>query len=203
MWAWLTPPPTAIPTSGNDDPWIDTTRQLAKRTYEPGVSAPWLDWTQKRADPMGEWKLFTDASGQAVLAFRGTVDTRDVQTDFMMIGGSLADRFQRSLNVAQDIIRTNGNVKLTGHSLGGTLALWVSHRLGIPAIAFAPYVNSRMTGFSYTDRMTVVVNRLDPVSYETYEYREYVPGYASAKWVVETRLPNFWGTVSDAIGHGL
>lgn len=204
MLPWSKPFEWTPSKGATSDPLVDAMRGLAERAYDTARSAPWLGWSERGRDTAGEWKLFANETGGAVaLAFRGTVNRADAVTDLMMVGGTLADRFQRALNAAQEALRGASTVYLTGHSLGGTLALWVSHKLGLRAYAFAPYITARFGDFRYTPRMTIVVNKLDPVSWETYEWRAVVPGHESANWVVDTRLPEFSKGLSGLIGHTL
>ncbi len=84
------------------------------------------------------------ASGKATLAFRGT-DPRnwqDLGTDALLATGLVGQsaRFQNSLDVARAAVKKYGRDKLhvTGHSLGGSQALYVNQMLDVSGSAFNP-----------------------------------------------------------------
>jgi len=84
------------------------------------------------------------ATGKLTLAFRGT-DPRnwqDLGTDALLAVGLVGQsaRFQNSLDVARAAVKKYGreNVHVTGHSLGGSQALYVNQTLDISASAFNP-----------------------------------------------------------------
>lgn len=84
----------------------------------------------------------------AVLAYRGTVPSNpeDVLTDVALAAGKLkrTPRYVRSLAMArslQNSVAKNALV-LTGHSLGGSLALWAARALGLRAAGFNPGVGA-------------------------------------------------------------
>jgi len=92
-------------------------------------------------------------TGHATVAFSGTrikgplneTTWRDLTTDFLMfVGqGSKSSRFKKSRQATQRAIEKYGldNVSVTGHSLGGSIALEMSNELGVRATAFNPYIN--------------------------------------------------------------
>lgn len=81
-----------------------------------------------------------DKSGKAILAFRGTKLSGDQSSKWADLGADAliamgiqdaSARFRGSRKVAKQVIAKYGkdNVVLTGHSLGGSQALYVHHRL--------------------------------------------------------------------------
>jgi len=81
---------------------------------------------------------------KATIAFRGTDlnDRHDINADLSIAGGipELDPSFQTAVSNAEKVIHKYGagNVRTTGHSLGGTKAFYVSHKTGIPATGFNP-----------------------------------------------------------------
>ena len=89
--------------------------------------------------------------GKAIISYRGT-DVKnpwnrwkDLGTDALIALGlqDEGSRFKNAEKYAKDTIQKYGagNVELTGHSLGGSQALYVSDKLGLPAKAFNPGVS--------------------------------------------------------------
>lgn len=93
----------------------------------------------------------TDDPTKAVISFRGTdVVTnsnrwKDIGTDTLLALGfqDVSSRFQNALKATKDVIAKYGrnNVIATGTSLGGAQGIYVSQKLGIPAIVYNPGVS--------------------------------------------------------------
>lgn len=87
--------------------------------------------------------IFTKGS-EACVAFRGTdfLNWRDVSADVMLALGleGFSIRFLKSLSTTNKAISKYGhaNVSVTGHSLGGTQALFVNSKTGVMAVVFNP-----------------------------------------------------------------
>lgn len=80
-------------------------------------------------------------SGQATIAYRGTKNFDDLGADLdVFLGRRKHHRFKDALDVASKATNKYGkdNVRATGHSLGGTLALHVNKNLGLAAKVFNP-----------------------------------------------------------------
>jgi len=91
------------------------------------------------------YKTFLDRrSGKVVISYRGTRPTNinDLVTDTAIFFGveRLTPRFQDALNHAKIVEKTvgKGKVEVTGHSLGGSEALYVTKNTGIPSVTFNP-----------------------------------------------------------------
>lgn len=88
--------------------------------------------------------------GKAYIAFKGTdlTDPQDVYTDMMIAVGDEKNTalFKEGARNARQVIRTYGkdNTTFTGHSLGGTIALYANSETGAPAVTFATGVGLGM-----------------------------------------------------------
>jgi len=88
--------------------------------------------------------LFAGSDGTFYLAFRGTEPTswEDWWADLMQGGGYITSQYEQALdlvrNVLAEIERRGGRLIVTGHSLGGGLALASSYAYEIDAIVFNP-----------------------------------------------------------------
>jgi hypothetical protein len=107
------------------------------------------------------WELDTDLSnsnravyhkdGKAVVSFRGTDLSgsknrwKDLGTDVLLALGleSMSTRFQNAKKTTDAALTKygEGNVSLTGHSLGGSQALYVHQKTGLDTHAFNPGVS--------------------------------------------------------------
>lgn len=109
-------------------------------------------------------------SGHVVIAFRGTdpKNLKDLSTDALLASGaqSLSYRFYNAAKVTKAVIDKYGktNVSVTGHSLGGSQALYVSRKYGVNAHAFNPHVayEEAFTATNYKDAH-LYMNSTDPV----------------------------------------
>lgn len=112
-----------------------------------------------------------ESSGEVVIAFRGTnvKDWRDVTTDALLAfsGQKESSRFKNARKVTEQAIAKYGKerVTVTGHSLGGSQALWVSNKLGVKAHAYNPHVTAGevLSGASFPNA-TIHMNLSDPIS---------------------------------------
>jgi hypothetical protein len=93
-----------------------------------------------------------DGTKEAVLSFRGTElkkgtwkqSFRDIQDDVALGLGlqNLNSRFRRAGRLAKDVSnKYDGNLTLTGHSLGGSQALYASNSTGLPAHVYSAGVS--------------------------------------------------------------
>lgn len=140
---------------------------------------------------------------KAYVAFRGTdpLNIADLGTDVMIALGMERNtrRFAASLDVTRKVIDKYGleNVELTGHSLGGTQAMYVNDQTGAKASVFNPgaFVFQAVEG--YVDRLfghgsnaTIYSTTLDPISLLSYfENAEYV--HVKPKHAMVHALTNF------------
>lgn len=119
---------------------------LAKASYafEFDESAPVPAGYAVDTDLSGPNRTVFTQNGKAVVSFRGTdvLNWKDVSADVMLALGveTFSNRFQESLDITNKAIVKYGkdNVSVTGHSLGGTQALYVNSKTGVKAVAFNP-----------------------------------------------------------------
>lgn len=84
--------------------------------------------------------IYRDDHGNYVLAFAGTDDFSDVQTDIMNAAGLPTVYYQYATEVAQKVQQALGpeadNLVITGHSMGGGMATVASIATGAPAVTY-------------------------------------------------------------------
>ena len=111
-------------------------------------------------------------SKKVVISYRGTNpgNWRDVSTDLLMAGNLYSHRFTKSDQVTKNIISKFGkhNVSLTGHSLGGSQALYFSNKYKVHSEAYNPYIHPSNwfgvgKGSSY-EHAVIHHNYTDPIS---------------------------------------
>lgn len=124
-------------------------------------------------------------TGKVIIAFRGTDPKswgrrgdarsffrsrgfRDVTSDLLLGAGEqgLSHRFKNAERVTKSAIDRYGhqNVIVTGHSLGGSQAMWVSNKFGVHAEVYNPHVDweAAMTRANYYNT-ALHMNVSDPV----------------------------------------
>lgn len=79
-----------------------------------------------------------EATGDAVIAYRGTQAPDDLSADWDIAYRGTPSDERLALDTHAKTKSKYKNVKLTGHSLGGTLAHYVSNRTDDPATIFNP-----------------------------------------------------------------
>jgi len=88
--------------------------------------------------------FFNRKTNKAVIAYRGTdlSNIKDLFTDAAIFFGveRMTPRFADALDTAKAAQKQFGkrNVEVTGHSLGGSQALYVTSKTGIPSYAYNP-----------------------------------------------------------------
>jgi hypothetical protein len=143
--------------------------QLSKVAYTPNAEISNYNFIKEFSSPDRSVYQHTP-SGHVIISFRGT-DTknwRDLTTDALLAMGE-TERSHRVANadkVTQKVIKKYGkkNVSLTGHSLGGSQALYVSRKYGVNAHVFNPHVswNDAIVSSYYKDAH-IYRNVTDPV----------------------------------------
>jgi hypothetical protein len=108
----------------------------------------------------------TDREGNPYIAFRGTSDLGDVAPDVdIALGLRQHPRFAAAVNKTKSVEAKYGKrAKLTGHSLGGTLAEHVSDTLGNSAEVYNP--GKSLFGSLRNSNSRITYNRKasDPIS---------------------------------------
>mgnify|MGYP000105397479 CR=1 FL=1 len=88
--------------------------------------------------------FYNRKTGKAVISYRGTDlgNVKDLFTDTAIFFGveRMTPRFSDALDTAKKAQKMYGkkNVEVTGHSLGGSQALYVTSKTGIPSYAYNP-----------------------------------------------------------------
>jgi len=110
--------------------------KLAAAVYQHRGEVPGAQYLGGTAE-MGAWKTCYGV----IVSVRGTENIDDVVTDAGLALGKIkaTKRWDRTLKDFGDLVSEFGKPSyITGHSLGGTLALNLSEKFKIPAIVFNP-----------------------------------------------------------------
>jgi hypothetical protein len=138
--------------------------RFAKIAYHDGEEQTWLEdiqkegWTRMTAlcsDALHIDTFFNARTAKGVIAFRGTADAEDMLQDALLAASQedTSPRFIDTLEYVKNSILPNlknagggstANIQLTGHSLGGALALYVSYHTGLPGQVFNAYCSPQM-----------------------------------------------------------
>ena len=114
-------------------------------------------------------KVFINKKGKVIVSFRGTAEKADLKTDLKIVGRSRADsRFKDAEKLTQSLIKKYGvkNVTVAGHSLGGTIARYVSSKTGVSGTVFNAGASPSELG-SHVDtnvKVKTIVTAGDPIS---------------------------------------
>ena len=119
-----------------------------------------------------ETRVFVKKIGnghKVIISFRGTANTQDIVTDVGIVKGERAGRFLKAMDQAKKVIAKYGraNVEVTGHSLGGTIARYISEHLGLKGKAFNPGASPYEVVQGHVEsgkNVKTVVNFVDPIS---------------------------------------
>lgn len=140
---------------------------LAKGAYK---GAPVKGWAIDR-ELSGKNHTVYVKNGHAVVAFSGTRKTHvdDWKADAAIAFGThhRNHRFHEALNTIRHVRHKYGHdaVETTGHSLGGSLGMYTSDKLGVPAMVFqpgvSPFVNYNKADYS---KVQAHVDDNDPIS---------------------------------------
>lgn len=144
--------------------------QLSKASYEKNPNIYGYTHLKEYSSPdRTVWRH--NNTGHVVVAFRGTntKNWRDVTSDALLALGQqgLSHRFYNAKQVTEALIKKYGkeNVSVTGHSLGGSEALYVSRKYGVNAHVFNPHVSwdEALTHANYK-HAHLYFNKTDPVA---------------------------------------
>lgn len=119
--------------------------------------------------------FFNPENKKAVIAYRGTelgkssTRWRDIGADLAIAFGAQGanNRFKNAERVARAAINKYGyeNVLLTGHSLGGSQAMYVSKKTGLPAEVYNPGVGLGDLVKQHYENVKAHIVPGDPVSF--------------------------------------
>lgn len=145
-------------------------------------------------------------TGHVVIAFRGTDlhdksrAGRDIGADALLATGyqSASHRFYNAEMVTRALINKYGkeNVTATGHSLGGSQAMYVSKKFNIHAEAYNPHITwqDAVTNANYY-HANVHVNMTDPVAalypYINAEHKDIRYNRKKAPFLAQHGISNF------------
>ena len=104
-------------------------------------------------------------NGKAHVAYRGTSKLKDLAPDLDIALGKRKHRdFEDAVDIAKRTKDKYGNVKVIGHSLGGTKAIHAAERLGLDAEVYnpgtSPFINKRVDN----PAITIYKNPFDIIS---------------------------------------
>lgn len=155
---------------------------LAKKSYETGNERNVLGYDILHNYSSPDRVVYQhQATKHVVIAFRGTDPTswsngfqakgfRDLTTDTILGLGSqnlFSHRFRNADKVTKAVVQKYGanNVSVTGHSLGGSQAMYVSKKYNLHAHAYNPHItwSQALTATNFPN-VSLHVNASDPVS---------------------------------------
>lgn len=142
----------------SDKEKYDTYAMLSKMAYESDDPVTALEKHSKESDDLVAKRFRVDThlsdkdhvtfvdstTGKAVVSFRGTdvTNTSDLFADAAIFFGvqDHTSRFKRAVKVTDAAVAKygKGNVDVTGHSLGGSQALYATKVTGVPSYAYNP-----------------------------------------------------------------
>lgn len=124
--------------------------EASKETVQAKGKVIW----RRKGVPKSEAGFFAavfvcDNSKEAVIAFRGTDDFNDVINDVAIVQGNPPLQASIGLEFAKATKSQYSKLSLTGHSLGGAIAILVANQLNLKAYTFnAPGVAGECMSFS-------------------------------------------------------
>ena len=121
--------------------------------------SPWINIPGLSTE---ESTVYENNLGEQILAIRGTSNKKDLASDIHIGKGSMKDspRFNKELSLAKSL---KGLVAVTGHSLGGSIANFISSSIGVPAITFNPGFITEEENLDYSKSTNYRIDN-DPVS---------------------------------------
>lgn len=157
---------------GNPDLIIDA--KLADAAYS-GPNE--VDGWQKDIHLSGPDHAVYHKDGKAKIAYRGTKPSnkKDLAADALITIGAQdhSNRFKRAVRTADQVSKKYGkeNVSLTGHSLGGSQAQYVSRKRGLKATGFNAAMSpvDALRKRTYTNFHSISTNS-DPISLMTHHH---------------------------------
>jgi hypothetical protein len=145
-----------------DDPMSAIHHAFSKISYEaPETQKQYaLDLGYERDDNLSgkNYSVFHNKDTKnTVLAFRGTQDVADLPVDGLTLLnlGSHSGRYKNAHKVAKKVIAKYGTegTSLTGHSLGGAVALDINRKTGLTTTAFNPLSSINGLGTGLTEKV--------------------------------------------------
>lgn len=173
-----------------------------------------------------DWTTFVDpTTNKATVAYRGTnpKNWRDLTTDVMIGLGleGISSRFKRSKNVAKKVKEKYGDATLTGHSLGGSLALYAGKKQKLRSEVYNPgmakpwYTNKKSTIYATVGDPINNISTINPLIAPLLKSRIRVEVPKGAIWnplsnhsidqfakeIIQEQKPAAPKTSSDQVGY--
>lgn len=160
-------------TVGNLNDWIKPqvntdSHILSKAAYDPDIYDKELTRRGFTVDPSlsNEDARVYVKDGKAHVAYRGTSKWKDLLPDLDILRGKRKHSdFDAAVEVAKRAKSKYGDVRVTGHSLGGTKALHAAENLDLAAEVYNPGTTPFKKQKVNNEKITVYKNPLDPISY--------------------------------------
>ena len=146
---------------------VSDSQILSKAAYNPHQYEDQLKQRgyQRDLELSNEDAQVYSKDGQAHVAYRGTSKLKDLAPDLDIVLGKRKHRdFEDAVTIAKKSKDKYGNVKVVGHSLGGTKAIHAAESLGLDAEVYnpgtSPFINKRVDN----PRISIYKNPLDFIS---------------------------------------
>lgn len=141
--------------------------------------------------------LYSNDSGYAILAFQGTekISVADWETNYKAATGILPKQYQQANDLTSYYKKIYGDkLILTGHSLGGGLAVYAALKNNLKAYAFNPApIDAGLINEPKSEKIKIYRLRNSKVS-EILTYLDWA-NLLSTKYDIDFRTPSEYGTL--------
>lgn len=131
--------------------------QMSQQAYKNENERSNIGSYQYKKEHSGkDWAVYSDPkANKHILSFKGTSNSKDIVPDLNIVAGTQnnSSSFEHASNLLKDLKqKINGTWETTGHSLGGTKAMWAAQQNNVDSHAFNPGYNSVSDDQIKTDR---------------------------------------------------